>query len=392
VTVTLEIPTFTYGKYRALDGTEVEFTDDLMRTLEKNTNFAIAAGALTPPVGYDEIDENGKYKHRSTEAHAHVTGVKFRNGVVHLALSKPSETFRNDVREGRRLRYSGEFHPDFRYTDKSGKEVRVGPTVVGLAALGRFRPALKNPSLVPLSELPFSESLSAADAWSTREELRNSGFVAQTFADGQYAFSEIEIDPNLFGEPKEQHMPMTAEEKAELAALMKTTADAATAPLLTKIAEQDAQIKKFSETSQLKTEAHAFCETFASDRKAQGVVLPKLFIQQGEKMLSDPSYTPAQRADIQTLMQQAPAAMVRGGRGDDDKGGSNANPDEPKALSELRPKHFATREDPASQQKIVDGLVAFSEFKPDAFKGIDGDPVAQTAKLHAYITTRDTAS
>jgi hypothetical protein len=270
--------------------------------------------------------------------------------------------------------------------------VRVGPTVVGLAALGRFRPALKNPSLVPLSELPFSESLSAADAWSTREELRNSGFVAQTFADGQYAFSEIEIDPNVFGEPKEQHMPMTAEEKAELAALMKTTADAATAPLLTKIAEQDAQIKKFSETAKLETAAKQFCETFAGDRKQQGQVLPKGFMDQGALMLSDPSYNDGQREAIKTLIRLAPAAMVRAGRGDETPTGENVPTDEPKALSELRPKHFATREDPASQQKIVDGLVAFSEFKPDAFKGIESDPVAQTAKLHAYITTRDTAS
>ncbi len=381
---TLEIPTFTYGKYRALDGTEVEFTDDLMRTLEKNTNFAIAAGALTPPVGYDEIDENGKYKHRSTDAHAHVTGVKFRNGVVHLALSKPSETFRNDVREGRRLRYSGEFHPDFRYTDKSGKEVRVGPTVVGLAALGRFRPALKNPSLVPLSELHFSESLSAADAWSTREELRNSGFVAQTFADGQYAFSEIEIDPNVFGEPKEQHMT-DAEINAAIAAGIK----AAMAPVEAKNAELEGQLKKFSETAKLETAAKQFCETFAGDRKQQGQVLPKGFMDQGALMLSDPSYNDGQREAIKTLIRLAPAAMVRAGRGDETPTGENVPTDEPKALSELRPKHFANMDDPANQAKVDAAIVAFAEFRPDAFKDLKDNPVAQLRVVQQYITARD---
>src|SRR5688500_7119693 len=49
---TIRIPVYTFGKYRAQDGTYEEFTDEKMRTLVKNTNFVIQSKAFIPTFGY----------------------------------------------------------------------------------------------------------------------------------------------------------------------------------------------------------------------------------------------------------------------------------------------------------------------------------------------------
>lgn len=442
----LEIPTFTYGTYPALDGTEVTFTDELMSQLEKNTNDLIAKKVLTPPVGYDEIDEHGKYKHRGTEAHAHVTGVTFKNGVVKLALGKPSETFRKDVKDGRRLRVSGEFHPNFKYNDSEGKEITVGPTIVGLAALGRHRPALKNPSLVPLSDLPFSE-IPAAVASAAREELKRGGFVSQTLADGRFAFAEIEV--RAFGEDhavddvvivttnrngnrgrkgkiaairtgtfyavdtgedfpgiirwlasdemvaddgavqlgeEEHEMTLTPEMQQAINAAVA----AATEPLKAKNVELEGQLKQFSETSKRETAALQFREKFEKDRKDAGAALPVLYLDALQAILADTSYSDAQLAQIKSFAALTPGAFVGAGRAGEGKGKEGEAPtDEPKALAAVKPRHLASLEDPQTQKIVADGLAAFAEFKPDAVKGLENDPKARVRRLAEYVNERD---
>lgn len=383
----LEVPTFTYGTYTSLDGEDVVFTDDLMRDLVKNTNYAIAVKALTPPVGYDTINNDGTYAHRGTEAHAHVTAAKFRNGVVTLELSKPSEQFRSDVKEGRRLRVSGEFNPKFSYTDASGKKIDVGPTIVGLAALGRHRPALKNPSIVPLSDLNFGESIAPADAYATREELRKSGFVAQTLADGKYAFSEINVDPIIFGE---QEQGMTdAEIQAAIDAKMK--------PLNEKITTLEGEntklkgdVLKFSETSKREGAAKSFCEKLATDRKATAP-LPVLFTEKLETILADPTLTDAQITLIKSLAESAPGAYVGGKSKDaDDKDADGDDKAEPKALAKLKPRDFAEMSsNPDAEARIEAGIIAFGEFQKDAYKGAENNSLAQIERLRRHIEHRD---
>lgn len=401
MTTKLKVPTFAHGTYPSADGTPVKFDDALMRKLERNTNFLIANKILTPPVEYDWIDDAGKYHHggmsaisanERTDAHGAIERVTYEDGVVHLHYANVSDKLAGDIKAGKRIRSSGVFVPNYWYNDALGKKVEIGPAVVGTAVLGSQRPAMRNPKIVPLSELQFGEEVSVDDALHLREQLRASGLVAQTFDEDRYCFSEIEIDPKIFGEPKEeQHMPMTDAEKAEFQNMINSAVNTATAPLIAKNKELEQQVQKFSETAKIETEAKAFCETLVADRKQVGAALPALFVQHGQKMLCDPEFSDAQREAIRKLMQLAPSALVQGGKGGENQG-DEIQTDEPKALSELRPKHFATREDPTSQQKIVDGLAAFSEFRPGAFNGIEGDPAAQTAKLHAYITTRDTVS
>lgn len=448
----LEIPTFTYGTYSALDGTEVKFTDELMAQLADNTNDLIAKKVLTPPVGYDEIDEHGKYKHRGTEAHAHVTGVTFKNGVVKLALGKPSETFRKDVKDGRRLRVSGEFHPNFKYNDASGAEITVGPTIVGLAALGRHRPALKNPSLVPLSDLPFSESVPDAVAKAAREELKRGGYLSHTLADGRFAFAEIEV--KAFGEEhavddvvvittnrngnrgrkgkiaairtgtffavdtgedypgiirwlasdelvaddgavqfreEESEMTMTPE-------LQKAITDAvaaATAPLVDKNKELEGQLKQFSENAKRETAALQFREKFEKDRKAAGAALPVLLLDGLQTMLSNPTYTDAQLTEIKAFAQMIPGAFVGGGRAGERPGDESQQPagEEPKALAAVRPKHFNDID--ANAQILGEALFAFAEFQPSLVADKDGkakSPDQQMQAMKTYIMKRDVAA
>lgn len=396
----LEVPVFTYGTYRSLTGEDVQFTDAFMRELARNTSAVIAAKALTPPVGYDEIDESGNYKHRGTDAHAHITGVRYRNGVLSVQLSKPSETFVRDVKDGRRLRCSGEFNPAFEYTDAAGKKVKVGPTIVGLAALGRFRPALKNPSLVPLSELNFGEGVSAADAIFARQELTERGFVAHHCADNRYAFSEIEIDPAKF--EGETHMPMTAEEKAELKSMMSDAVDKATAPLNTKIDALTREnetlkgdVKKFSEASKRESATAAYIETYTADRKAKGAPLGKIAIDHLTEVLNDPECSDALAKKVKSFAENVPGAFVAkpknegGGKGNEGVEGKGTDEpgDEPAALSKLKPRHFA---DVAAHEALIDaGVQAFAEAFPDKVKGVEGNATALLERTRQYVRQRD---
>lgn len=386
----IEIPTFTYGTYRSLTGEEVTFTDELMRQLEANTKAAIKAGALTPPVGYDEFDATtGKYTHRGTEAHGHITDVTYRNGVVHLAMEKPSEKFRSDVREGRRLRVSGEFVPKFWYTAPDGKAVELGPTIVGLAALGRHRPALKNPKIVPLSQLPFAETIPAAEVTAAREELRKSRVVAHTFADDKFAFSEIDIDPRAFAD-EENDM-----DKSEIQALIAAAVDPIKAEnallkqtVETQKREFGEQIASLSENSQRAAEVQQFCENL---NDAKNKRLTKIMLGHVHDVLMHPSVVKDKDLDrkIRASYENIPAFAVQIGQsqfsegdgGDEDEGKA-----EPKALRVLKVKHFA---DVDANQGVIDaGLSAFAEFKPD-LKLTEKPLPAQVAALEQYVTRRD---
>lgn len=392
----LLVPHFTYGTYQSADGTPVKFDDALMRQIDRNTNFAVRAKILSPPLTYDAIDEDGRYLHnsaKSTDAHGTVTRAVYENGVLKFGLA-PSSTLLNDIRDLKRLRVSGVVDMKYWYNDASGKRVELGPTLIATTALGAKRPAMRNEKIVPLQDLVFSEDTTPVDAFYAREELRKSGFVAQTLADGNYAFSEIDVDPHAFGEPSRQEQGMTDE---QIQAAIASGIKAVTAPLEAKLAEQAAQnlklteqVRSFSETSKREGEAHAFCEKFRAAR-AKTAPLNQLSMERLEDLLSDPEMTPGTITKLKAFAESLPGAYVAAPPKDDDEDtGKGGDKTEPKALAALRPKHFSDLN--VYGEVLEAGLNAFSEFQPDAFKGIENNPEAQLDKLRRYVTARDTAN
>jgi hypothetical protein len=306
--------------------------------------------------------------------------------------------------------------------------VKVGPTIVGLATLGSQRPAIKHPKIVPLASLPFAEEVQRSDAEAARKQLAHDGLVSLTYDGDVLAFSEIAVDPNAFGEDHEvddvvvvtanrngwrgrkgriavvregkffavdtgdefpgvlrwlasdevvaddgtvtfretRESNMTdAEIKAAIEAGIKT----AVAPIQQQNDELKEQIKSFSETSQRKADAKAFCETLSSDRKATAP-LPRLFVEKGEEILSSPELTDGLRKEVKALMSLAPGAFVA----HDDKKGKNFSEgeggeddgDDPEAVLALRPRHFADLD--GNEKIIAKGAIAFAEAYPEKIK------------------------
>jgi len=385
---TIRIPVYTYGKYRAQDGTYEEFTDEKMRTLAKNTNFVIASKAFIPTFGYVGYDHPVFGKVKDTDAHGHIKNAVFENGVLSLdvlPIADKSGRARliDDAKAGRRPHVSGEHSNAFSFVDEHGRTVNVGPTVLGLAALGTERPALKNPKIVPLSEIPFPETVSPADAFAAREQLRKSGLVAQTFSEDVLVFSEIALSQDV--DDSRQEQPMTPEELNQIKGMIGDLKTELKGEITTQVAavktETANTIKAMSEGEQNKAKIREKVALIVTEKKLGKIAAGKL-----EEAALDPT-TEKVLAFGETLsaviLPGKPATEKK--EGDDGEGG-----DEPEALAKLRPKLFA---DPITNGDVLDaGLVAFSEFKPGAFKGIESDPSAQLEKLRAYVTARDVAN
>jgi hypothetical protein len=394
VSGTVRIPTYTYGSYRSQDGTWDELTADKMQAMVKNTNFVIKSKAFIPTFGYVGYDHPVFGKVKDTDAHGHIKAAHYNDGVVELeVLPIPDRDGRarliDDAKAGRRPHVSGEHKNDFSFVDETGKTVFVGPTILGLAALGNERPALKNPKIIPLSELTFPDSVPAADAFATRERLRESGFVAQTFSEGVLVFSEVKLSTDVDDEPKEQ--PMTAEDKAEFERML--TAQAT--QMRTAFDAQLAEVKKDADQK-----ITAMSEGAENRRK----VLDKVAIIVKEKKLSA---IPAGKLEIAALTpttenvlafgETLSAVTLPGGTAKKEGDATReAAADEPAALDKLRVKHFSDLD--ANQTEIAAGIVAFGEYKPkefaDAAKGKTGLDalVAQREALKQYVTQRDTAA
>lgn len=374
----VELPIFHLGTYKSASGVPVTFTHALLRQLVKNTNAAIAM-KFQPPVGYDHPVA------RDTSAHGRIARMRYdERGIAHATIEGASDQLANDAKDFRRLTWSPEFHENFEIVD-GGKPVALGPTTIGLAMLGAQRGAIKNTAMIPLSEVNFGEGVDAADKLLLRAELRSLGYLGEYEVDGKF-FGEIENDERrFFSDTKKEHSMTDAEIQAAIANGIK----AATEPLQTKLAEQDKQIKSFGEEAKTRTKVLAFCETVAKEKP-----LGKLAMERLEELALSADAPTFEK--VRSFVEAIPAVIVPGGRSDDKttNGGGDVDEDvdEPKALAALKPKHFAEMTDPGNQTKIVAGVKAFAEFKPDAIKGIEQDFAAQTAKVRQYISARDLAA
>lgn len=396
----IEIPLFSLGTYTPMDGEPVTFDENFLRTLEKNTNYVIAAKALQPPVGYDHPAHNVK----DTDAHGHIVRTTYRNGVLFGYLANPSKKLAEDARERRRLAYSPEFHPNFKFTD-AGREIPVGPTVVGLAMLGKIRPAMKNPAHVPVAELGFSENVSAADAFMAREELRKAGLVAQTFDEGVYVFSEVDVNPRMFSEPARQEHDM---DEKDFERKMEERERKLREEFESK---QQEQARQFSEKltalqsdGARKAEVAKFFEEVTAEKPRVGKRSKEHFMA----ALNHPVV--AANADLDRLIRSGiealPAAIVAGGRAPENARGfseSDGDPEDPPPSGDENPldavtlKHLdhisapATRRGEKSNAQVVEeALVAFQEKEPGRVKGLS--KLAQLTELRKYVKHRDAAA
>lgn len=179
---------------------------------------------------------------------------------------------------------------------------------------------------------------------------------------------------------------MTAEEKAEFQRML----DAQAASLK---AGFDAQLKAVEDKTA--STIKAMSETEAAKQKTLG----KVALIVTEKKLSKISAAKLEEAALNPTVETVLAfgetlsAIVLPGRAKVDDSSSRAKDDdgdEPEALAKLRPKHFS---DPLEHGDVLEaGLLAFGEFKPDAFKGIEENPAAQLDRLRSYVTARDVAN
>lgn len=379
----VELPIFHLGTYRSASGTPVTFTPELLRQLERNTNFAISQ-KFQPPVGYDHPAA------RDTNAHGRIASVRVEGGKLIATLDGTSEKLRDDAKNFRRLTYSPEFHDDFEIVS-DGQRVKIGPTVVGLAMLGSQRGAIKNTAMIPLSEVPFGEAVAAVDALILRSELRSLGYLGEYEVDGKF-FAEVENDERRFSEHEEQ--TMTPEEKLEMQNAIKAGIDsgiaAAIAPAVAAAVKplQD-QIKSFSETAKREGEVHTFCETIKTTKKS----LNQLSLDRLEKnILLHDDMTPALDKEIRAFVEGLSAVILPGGTANDDKGGDEGNGDESPELAKVRQRHFNEIDKAENQAIVFAAKTAYFSEHPAALKGIEENPQAQTERVLAYVIQRDTGS
>lgn len=382
----IDIPVYTYGKYRAQDGTVENFTADHMRTLVRNTNFVIKSKAFIPTLGYVGYDHPVFGKVKDTDAHGHIVGAKFEDGVVSLRVRPVKDRdgrmrLIEDAKAGRRPHVSGEHSHSFSFVDGGGKTVSVGPTILGLAALGSERPALKNPKITPLSEIEFPEDVSPADAYAARENLRRSGVVAQTFCEGVFAFSEIRIDPHSFADEENE---MDEKDIARIVADAVKANDEKWDKRFSDFEKKTADtVKSFSEEGKRKEKILKFCETLNEEKPLGKIALARL-----EEALINPT-----EETVRTFAESLPAFIAPGGVAGKAKKTTDADTDEdeddgdePKAIAKLRPKHFSDMD--ANEEMIAAGVKAFGEWKPDALKDAK-TTMAKVAVVKAHIVSRE---
>lgn len=390
----IEFPLFHLGTVPDSTGTPVTFTAELLREMARNSNFVTQSGILHAPIKYDHPAAGTPDK----ENHGKMVRYEFRGNSLFAVGTNWSDRVKADKAAEKRIAYSGEFVPKFSYPDPTtGKTVELGPTVVGLALLGSDRPAFKN--LKPFSSFEFGEAISPVDAYETRQELRSAGLVSE-YCDGTHFYAEVENDARRFSERQEQTMT-DAEIQAAIAAGVKANIDAAVAAAIapavaSAVKPLQDQIKSFSETSKRQGEVHAFCETVRTTKKT----LNKLSLDRLEKnILLHEDMTPALDKEVRAFVEGLSEVILPGGMAGkkkdagtdvDENGGEDE--DEPPALAKVRSKHFSEVDDARSQQIVDEALTAFSEYKPDAFKGIESDPQAQIVKLQSYVKQRDTAA
>ena len=364
------------------------FTPELLRQMERNSNFVARAGILQAPVKYDHPAFGAPDK----ENHGKLVRYEVRNNSLFTAGTNWSERLQADKAREARLAYSPEFVAEFSYPDPiSGKMVTLGPTVVGLAILGGDRPAIKN--LKPLAQFEFGENVGPADEFLMREELRAAGMVSE-YVDGQHYFGEVENDARRFFSESQKEHTMTDQEikdaiaagvKAGVAAELNTAVAAAVAPL-------QQQIKSFSETSKREGVVRAFCEAVKTTKPS----LNTLSLGRLEKILLHSDMTDPLAEEVKAFVESLSAVIVPAGRGkgkeaDVDVDEEQQNFEEPPNLARIRPSHFADRS--KNETLLAAAITDLEKAKPKLFSEAKAVTLEQKlAVTKQYVVEREAAA
>lgn len=380
----IELPLFHLGTYTSRDGTPVEFNDALLRQLEKNTNFVLGSKLLQAPIGYD-------HPAASSEAHGVLTGARYSNGVLYIKGRNWSDKLVNDVKSFKRLAYSGEFDNAFAYNEPgTGKNVAVGPTVIGLAILGAKRPAIKG--LKPLSEVTFAEGVAPADAYMVRQELAKAHFVAEG-SEGSRHFGEIDNDSTYFFDEGTDDM-----DEKEFQKML----DAQAERFEKKLAEQQKSFEeKIASTAvdvKRKGDVAEFTETLTKDKKVNKSQAAKL-----DAILMHPTVANNKELDqlIRAFAESGSTIIVGGGvakgktaaqkRAEfsaDDDGEENDDDENPSMLDTLTSKEFAEMQTtPDGERKVNEAVKEFAErFPAKVAKATYADKLEHVRR---YVTKRE---
>lgn len=192
---------------------------------------------------------------------------------------------------------------------------------------------------------------------------------------------------------------------AEIQALVTNTVNSATAPLKvenealkTKLAAQETsfneRIQSFSESSVRKGDVKNFCEAVQKPNGKQNPRLTGPNVARLEKILLNPSVVKDKEldSDIRAFVEGIPPILVERGGGDgngkgDSEGNGGGDKEEPKALADVRPKHFSDIRKFGEQ--ITASVAAYFSEHPEQLKGIENNPAAQVAVVSDYVTKRD---
>lgn len=368
----IEFPLFHVGWATDINGERVNFTPELLREMARNSNYVVAADILQPPIKYSHPAFGAPDK----ENHGTMKRYEFRGNSLFAYGTNWSERIQADKAREAILAYSGEFKATHDYPDpNTGTMRKIGPTVVGLGILGSERPAIWN--LKPISKFEFSEEVSPIDAFETIAELRKSGLIAET-VEGTHFFGEVTNDSRRFF--SEQHGTENDMDEKEFQKRLEENDAKWDKRFSEFVKTTEAKVQSFSEESQRIGKINAFCETVRTEKP-----IGKLALERLREALRTPT-----EETVRSFVESLPAFLAPNGKAEENAAGEKKDQDgsdksEPEALAKVRPRTFADPHDPA----IMPAVLAFGEFKPEAFKGIEGDTQAKIGVVARYVRERD---
>lgn len=392
----IEFPLFPIGRYRANDGSEVEFDEATLQAMARNTNFAIESGILRhPPIGYDHPAE-------ASASHGVLTGARYSNGVLYVKGSKWSDQLVKDARQFKRLTYSGEFASKLAGVI-NGKSVEVGPTIVGVAMLGAKRAAVKNPAMRPLADFGFGEKTAPIDAFMASSELKRAGVVALG-SEGAQHFAEVDNGPKYFDEGSND---MDKDEAQKLIDAAIAANDKKWEQRLTdQTKEFNEKLSKNTVDSKRQGDVKEFAETVGpkGDKKINMTQKAKL-----ESILMHPSVATSTELDqlIRQFVEAGSSISVgreiagkKSGSGkpkelgehdvDDDEDGDEDG--DGGALDTIQSKAFAEMSKGDNERLVGLAVKQFSERFPEKVRDDAGKPLSyelRLAKAQKYVQKRE---
>ena len=371
----IEFPLFHLGTVPDSKGVPVTFTPELLREMEKNSTFVSQAGILHAPVKYD----HPAYGAPDKENHGKMIRYQVRNNTLFAVGTNWSDRVQADKREEKRIAYSPEFVSEFEYPDPvTGTMKKIGPTVVGLSLLGSDRPAIKN--LKPFSSFEFGEAIGPADEFMIRQELRSAGYVSE-YCDGTHFYAEVENDARRFSERSDSEDDM---DEKDFKRLLEEN-DKKWEDRFTKFEKQtDERVKSFSEEGKRVEKIRAFCETVNKEKPIGKLALDRL-----QEALTNPT-----EETVRAFAESLPAFIMPGGVAGEKKTGADGkvieddDPDEPKALASVRPKHFSDRS--KHETLLAQATDDLQKIKPKLFSEAKATTVdARLGVLKQYVIERE---